>query len=344
MSVERRELSQAEREDTYYRLVAGLAGSRLLESVLDLGLFPLFAQRGAMTADEIVAVLALHPKRARKWLVTLRHMGLVEEVPGEDGAAVRYQSGALARAIFKPDGSMEWFHRDFLRFTRAVFDFDMAQVLRGLPVPQVPYPPQQLEEAEALESWMRVGAVETAETIERAVSLDGVERLLDVAGGDGTMAVHYARRHPRMHITLFNLPNSAFMARQNVARAGVGERIAVVDGDFRRDPLPQGFQLVQFSRVLADWPENTCRTLLEKAWRSLVPGGRLVICEPLADDNPDLAIAFEFGYIPHDDFGIELYKPFATYERLLQQTRFTLVHAARKTRDSIHSVIVAQRA
>lgn len=343
MLTECKDLSPVEREDAYYRLLAGLAGASLLESAHELKLFELLAQKGPLTSDEVSAHLVLQPQRTRKWLLALRYVDLLEEAPGQHDRQPRYKAGPLARALFHKDGEMGWFYQDFLRFTRKVYDLDLAQVLRGLPIPQVPYPPQELADTEALESWMRATAEETAGTIEKTLTLHDVRRLLDVAGGDGTMALYYARHYPQLSITVFNLPNSAYLARQNVARAGLGDRIDVVEGDFRRDPLPQGYDLVQFSRVLADWPEDVCRMLLAKARHALVPGGRLLICEPLADDNPDLALAWEYGYLPYDDFGAALYKPLATYQRLLAEAGFNILKVTRKTPMAVHSVMVAQR-
>ncbi len=343
MTLVSRDLTRSKRDDAYYRILAGLAATRLLESCVELGLFRLFAERGPLTASQISAILALHPKRAQKWLLTLRHASLVEETPAQNGAEALYRAGPLARALFFHDGTPAYFYRDFLRFTRAVFDLDFVKMLRGMPIPQVHYPPQDLFETQALEAWMGETAAETIASIERAATFEDARRLLDVAGGNGSMAIHYAKRYPHLSLTVFNLPNSAFIARQNIAKAGLGERISVVEGDFRKEPLPKGYDVVQFSRVMADWDEDTCRMLVQKSWEALVPGGRLVICEPMTDDNPELAIAWEFGYIPYDDFGVELYKPFSTYQRLLDETGFTIIQSVRKTPETVHSVIVAQR-
>jgi len=45
------------------------------------------------------------------------------------------------RAFFQADGTLVWFYQDFLRYFRTVLNFDFVGVLRGFPVPQVPYPP-----------------------------------------------------------------------------------------------------------------------------------------------------------------------------------------------------------
>jgi len=342
MVAERRNLSAAEREDQFHGLLAGAAGTRLLESVAALELPRLLAQYGPLTAEEIIATLGLDPLRGHKWVTLLWHLGLLEPAPRR-GTPPPYRAGPLMRAFFQADGTLVWFYQDFLRYFRTVLNFDFVGVLRGFPVPQAPYPPRELEDVEALEAWMRTTTGETMQTIERAVNLKGVRRLLDVAGGDGTMAVHYARRHPQLHITVFNLPASAKMVRRNAEKAGLSDRIDVVEGDFRRDPLPRGYQMVQFSRVLADWPEDVCRMLLGKAKESLLPGGKVVICEPLADENPSLMLSWHFSYVPYDDFGVELYKPLATYQRLLTGLGFRLLHVKHKSHDSIHAVIVAQR-
>lgn len=332
-----RKLGNTEREDRYYGMLAGAAAARVLESAVAVGLPQLLGRDRALEPAKIIRALKLHEQRAWKWFGLLEQMELVER------AGTRYRAGPLMRAIFTPAGDLLFFYQDFLRYFNVVMGFDAAAVLRGAPVASVPYPPQSPVEVEYLEAWMRTTAHETLQRIEKAVKLDGVSRLLDVAGGDGTMAIEQARRRPRLHITVFNLPASAALARRNVAAAKLEKRIDVVEGDFRRDPLPGGYDMVRFSRVLADWPEDVCRKLLAKAHAALRPRGRLVICEPLADDNPELAFAWHFSYLPYDDFGIGVYKPLSSYRTMLAGAGFKRPSVKRRDRDSIHSVIVARK-
>jgi len=334
----RKGLGNTEREDRYYGLLAGAGAARVLESVAAVGLAALLGGGKALAPEYIIRELGLHPQRAWKWLGLLEQMELVERAPRD-----RYRAGRLMYAMFTPAGELLFFYQDFLRYFNVVMGFDLAAVLRGAPVASVPYPPQSPLEVELLEAWMRTTARETLARMERAVSFGSVSRLLDVAGGDGTMAIAQARRHPRLRITVFNLPASAALVRRNVAAAKLQKRIDVVEGDFRRDRLPGDYDMVRFSRVLADWPEDVCRMLLGKAHASLRPRGRLVICEPLADENPELTFAWHFSYLPYDDFGIGVYKPGAVYRRLLADAGFSRVSVRPRDRDSIHSVIVATK-
>jgi demethylspheroidene O-methyltransferase len=107
-------------------------------------------------------------------------------------------------------------------------------------------------------------------------------RLLDVGGGDGTFAIAALRRAPALEATVFDLPSVAQAAQARFEAAGLQRRGRAVGGDFRRDALPTGADLVTFVRVLHDHDDDTVATLLRAAHRALAPGGTVVIAEPLA--------------------------------------------------------------
>jgi ubiquinone/menaquinone biosynthesis C-methylase UbiE len=208
----------------------------------------------------------------------------------------------------------------------------------------VRYPPQADADVELLHEWMRNTAMTTLATIAQYVDFSKIGRLLDVAGGDGTMALELWRRHNQISITIFNVPAAAELARTRIAAAGAQERIEAVAGDFRTvDGFPGTHDAVMFSRVLADWPPELCRNLLQKAHAVLEPGGRLIVCEPLSDQNPDLAIAWEQSYLPYDDFGLQCYKPLALYQEMLGETGFRLLEVHPRNASTIHCVIIAER-
>lgn len=337
-------LTPTEREDLFYEFLAGEARSSLLASLVRMGLPGLLADRGPMTDQDIIAALALHPHRGRKWLLLLRYVGLIEAASGLNRPEPRWTNSPLVRALFGENGRGGYFYLDFLRYWSRSTAHDIPSVLRGAPVPEsVPYPPKTQEDTWLLHEWMRTTAEETFAKIRAHVDFDKVGRLLDVAGGDGTMASLLATCEPDLRVTVFNLPAAAALARQRIAEAGLTDRIRVVEGDFFTDRFPRGFDMLMFSRVLADWPRDTCRMLLTKAHAALRPGGRLVICEPLSDGNRALTIAWEHSYLPYDDFGYQLYKPLGLYRELLRETGFSLSKVHDRDRRSIHSVLVATR-
>jgi len=100
---------------------------------------------------------------------------------------------------------------------------------------------------------------------------------------------------------------------------------------------------VLWSRVFTDWPVEVVQKLIKKTYAALIPGGQIVICEPLLDGNKDLVTEWEFRYIFYDDFGVAVYKPRSVYEQILAETGFTVSAFFDIDDESFYSVIVATR-
>ena len=69
-------------------------------------------------------------------------------------------------------------------------------------------------------------------------------RVLDVGGGTGSFLVAVLRRYPVLRATLFELPGACAVARQHLADDPAGARVDVVEGDFLKDPLPDGHDVL----------------------------------------------------------------------------------------------------
>src|SRR6185295_11966224 len=124
---------------------------------------------------------------------------------------------------------------------------------------------------------------------------DSRTRWLDIGGGDGTVAETLLRADPRLSCDVFNLPPVAGLVEERACAAGLAGRLGFVAGDFFAEPLPQGYDVLSFVRVLHDWPAGVARTLLQKAKRALRPGGRLAICEEFRTRDR-LAVQFFWTY------------------------------------------------
>jgi SAM-dependent methyltransferase len=120
-------------------------------------------------------------------------------------------------------------------------------------------------------------------------------RWLDVGGGDGAVAESLLREEPGLSCDVFNLPAVAPLVEERARAAGLSDRLGFVAGDFLAGPLPDGYEVLSFVRVLHDWPADVARALLEKAWHALPPGGRLVVCEEFRNRDR-LAVQFFWTY------------------------------------------------
>lgn len=308
-----------------------------------------------MKAADICKNLNLHPHRGWKFLHALYLAGLLEEKNGERGDDfAEYSLSSDAIDYFGNRGVVHdgYYFRDLVKFWRYLNDMpiSLADVVRGADLPEmVQWPPKTPEAAEHLEYWMRVTATGAVSTLLTSHAMDGAKSILDVGGGDGSIAIALVQAATGANpngavpcVTVFNLPASAQLAQTHIAEMSMEKHINVVTGDFFVDELPRGYDRVLFSRVLTDWTPKVCKMLLEKARRALAPGGRLVINEAFAEGNQDYFIAWEFRYIYYDTFGRVLFKPIEIYESLLKETGFRIVSVSPMLDDAFYSVIVAE--
>ena len=118
-----------------------------------------------------------------------------------------------------------------------------------------------------------------------AIDLGGRRRLLDLAGGPGTYAIHFCRQNPELSATVFDLPTTRPFAEQTIARYGLTDRIAFAGGDLVADSIGSGFDVVWLSHLLHSEGPETCAAIVAKAAGALNEGGLLLVQEFILDDT-----------------------------------------------------------
>lgn len=121
-----------------------------------------------------------------------------------------------------------------------------------------------------------------AEEVLAAYRFDRHRCILDVGGGSGAFLAAVARAAPRSALMLFDLPAVAEVARERLAAAGLGARCTIHGGDFTRDALPPGADLVTLVRILHDHDDAIAQDLLRRAREALPADGRILVAEPMA--------------------------------------------------------------
>jgi len=117
------------------------------------------------------------------------------------------------------------------------------------------------------------------------IELAGRRRLLDLAGGPGTYAIHFCKQNPDLTAVIFDLPTTRPFAEQTVGRFGLSERIAFSGGDITSDDIGTDYDVVWVSHLLhSEGPESSA-AIVKKAATALKTGGLLLIQEFILDDN-----------------------------------------------------------
>jgi SAM-dependent methyltransferase len=104
-------------------------------------------------------------------------------------------------------------------------------------------------------------------------------RVLDVGGGTGSFLITVLRRYPTLQATLFELPGACAVARRRLATERVGPRVAVVEGDFFEDPLPDGHDLVIVANTLHVLSAANNVALLKSVRGRAAAGARLLLVD-----------------------------------------------------------------
>jgi demethylspheroidene O-methyltransferase len=269
----------------------------LLRTAKDLGLLE-HLDAGPVRLGDLADSMGARPLRLYKFLDGLESLGLVERrQTSDDLLAAEYVSAEpLVPAVeaVLGEGSIE---RDRDKYPWREIHGRLGEVLAGDLDARFPWPPETEEDVRAFERSMAAGCGPILESLlsARAEIFDSRTRWLDVGGGDGTVAEALLQADPHLTCDVFNLPQAAGLVEDRARAAGLADRLGSVSGDFLNGPLPEGYDVLSFVRVLHDWPADVARMLLEKAKAALPPGGRLVICEEFRTRDR-LAVQFFWTY------------------------------------------------
>lgn len=119
------------------------------------------------------------------------------------------------------------------------------------------------------------------ESLIKAVGLTRVKTMLDVGSGPGTNAIAIAKKGVKC--TIFDLPETIRIAKK-VARSEGVKGIGFIAGDFHRDDIGSGYDLILVSQIFHAFSEHENIALLKKCRAALNPGGRVVVQEfPIND-------------------------------------------------------------
>jgi len=168
----------------------------------------------------------------------------------------------------------------------------------------------------------------TSPKIVNAIDLSRFERLVDLGGATGHLAIAACRRYPNLRATVFDLPVAVPLANEIVGATEVSDRVEVVGGDFFVDALPPA-DLYSLGRIVHDWSEEKIGILLAKIFAALPSGGGLVVAEKIINDSrsgPRWAQLQDLNMLIVTE-GRE--RTLAEYEALLTGVGFTEVTACR---------------
>jgi len=162
----------------------------------------------------------------------------------------------------------------------------------------------------------RLSATEVA----KAIRLGGSPKaLLDVAGGHGWFAAELCKRHAGLQATVLDLPGSARVGREIIARAGMGERVEHRDGDMFSSDLGGPYDGALVFDIVHHLSGEQTVALLRRVREALKPGASVAILDMFRSDaRRQRASAAAIGLLFHLTSGADLHSPAELADYLAQ--------------------------
>ena len=121
--------------------------------------------------------------------------------------------------------------------------------------------------------------VPVATKVASELAVSSPRKVLDIAAGHGAFGIAIARAVTDAQITALDWHAVLSVARENAEAAGVSRRYHTLAGSAFDADWGSGFDLVLLANFLHLLDRDACVTLLQKARKSLISGGRAVAVE-----------------------------------------------------------------
>lgn len=263
--------------------------AKVMLSAVELGLFTELAKEPA-TSAEICERLGLHPRALRDFLTALVTLGVLRK-EGD-----RYANGAGARQYL--DKNQPTYGGAFLeRANHMMYPVwgDLTGLLRTGEA-QLPEGESQaatfakmMQNPVAIERFLRMmDAVSGPLAGELAEALDwsGHRTVVDVGGARGNLVAQLVAARPHLTGGVFDLPQVEPSFHAHMAALGTADRVTFTGGDFFTDAMPAA-DVIIMGHVLHDWAPAERAELVASAFRSVNPGGALLVYDPMVGEEPD---------------------------------------------------------
>jgi SAM-dependent methyltransferase len=263
-----------------YRMLITPIKTKLMLTGIELKAFNQL--REPKSAEAVAEAIGAHLRNTRLFLNGLAAMDLVEK---KDGL---YENSPISQA-FLVEGSPTYLGRVFTAMKpEDQFLLNLPKLVKEGPPPP-PEKPMFSEEALA-EGVVIMADIERAGYAQEAVNIvlelpeySSFLKMLDLGGGPGLIGMAIVNAHPLMKGVIFDLPPVVEKSKSFIREYDMEQRMTVLGGDFNRDPIGEGYDLVfacsslQFAKDID--------TVVKKVYDALNPGGVFVSLFPFGQTH-----------------------------------------------------------
>ncbi len=258
------------------RIAQGFMAAKHLFTATAIGLFEALAD-GPATLDVIAAKCRIPQRTLRISADAMARLGLLQR----DGDHYRNSPSTAAFLSGAPGPDL----RPMLRFWdqisyRLWLNFETA-VRAG--EGQRQFERFTDEQQQIFSAGVEAFSAGAAAALAANYDFDQHRRVLDVGGGTGSFLIAILRRFPALRGTLFELPGACAVARRRLSDVPEGARIAVVEGNFFENSLPEGHDAMIIANTVHVLSAAHNLELLKRLRASATASARLLLVDVWLD-------------------------------------------------------------
>ena len=147
----------------------------------------------------------------------------------------------------------------------------------GQPQAKHDYTQMSREALETFYQGLHPGALTTGRTLAKDYGLSSCQRLLDVGGGSGGVAIAVAEACPHIQAAVVDVSNVTPITQRFVTEAGVSDRVEVITGNVVETPLDGSFDAVVMKSFIQVLSPSDAQRALKNINATMAPGGTVYI-------------------------------------------------------------------
>ena len=145
------------------------------------------------------------------------------------------------------------------------------------------------------------------------ICMSECNKMLDVGGADGTLALSLAQKYPDLEFAVFDRPEVLPIAENNLRLHGMIEKVKFYPGNFF-EKIQEGFDSILMKHIIHDWNDEKSLIILRNCRNALNIGNKMFIIERLIDPEKN-------EYVSNLAFDLLMRMTVGGLERNLEQFR-----------------------
>lgn len=136
---------------------------------------------------------------------------------------------------------------------------------------------------------------QSADSLSERYSFSDISKIVDLAGGDGSLMVALLRAWPNLQGAVLELPHVAVETRAKIAEAGLASRCEVIEGNILTQNLPLGGDVYILSRIIHDWNDEESIQILTNCNRAMEKGKKILLIERMMPPEIEKSSVLEYA-------------------------------------------------